>query len=258
MQLCKEKGLHTTFFLIDSSGAHPKFLESIIKEVIPETEIDSLTLVDTFGRLNPLGTKRFVEKAKEWSNLPIEIHVHNDFGLGLANSLAAVEAGAEVVHTNILGLGERSGGVATEEAAIALELIYGLDTGLHLSRLKEVTDIFKDISGVKMPGHKPVVGENSFAYEAGIAAMFSYRSLKEGYPLNVLPYLPEIVGGKFRIDLGKKAGRYNVMFHLDDKKLSATDDQIDNMVELIKAKSIGEKRKVTDDEFIEIYNTSTK
>jgi isopropylmalate/homocitrate/citramalate synthase len=251
----KEKGLHTTFFLIDSSGAQPDFLESIIKEVIRETDIDSLAVVDTFGRLNPKGTAEFVKKAKEWSNVPIEIHVHNDFGLGLANSLAAVEAGAEVVHTNVLGLGERSGGVATEEAALALELIYGIDTGINLNRLKEVAQIFKTVSGVDLPGHKPVIGENSFAYEAGIAAMFSYRSFKQGFPLNVLPYLPEIVGGKFRIDLGKKAGRFNVLWHLEKNNLDASEDQIKKMVEIIKSKALEKKRKISEDELNDIYHS---
>ena len=169
----KTKGLHTTFFLIDSSGADPDFLKSIVQAVVAETDIDSLTAVDTFGRLHPMGTERFVESLREWSSVPIEIHVHNDFGLGVANCLAAVKAGAEVVHTNMLGLGERSGGVPTEEMAVALEFLFGVDTGLNLEKLKDVAGVFQEVSGIAVPGHKPVVGKNAFAYEVGIATMFS-------------------------------------------------------------------------------------
>jgi methanogen homocitrate synthase len=173
----KSKGLHTTFFLIDSSGADPDFLESLVKSVISQTDVDSIVAVDTFGRLNPEGTKNFVKKMKEWSKVPVEIHVHNDFGLATANSLAAVEAGAETVHTNILGLGERSGGTATEEIAVALEFLYGIKTDLNLEKFFDVSQVVQEISGIVFPGHKPVVGKNSFSYEAGIAAMFSYRLL---------------------------------------------------------------------------------
>ncbi len=251
----KGKGLHTTFFLIDSSGADPSFLKSIIEEVVPRTDIDSLTAVDTFGRLNPMGTAAFVKKVREWSGVPVEIHVHNDFGLGLANSLSAVEAGAVAVHTNMLGLGERSGGVPTEEAAAALEYIYGLDTGVDLKKVKKTAQVFESVSGVKMTGHKPVVGANSFAYEAGIAAMFSYRLFKDDLPLNVMPYRPDLVGGEFRIDLGKKAGQYNVMWHLDRLSLAADEDQVRRMVDLIKAKSMEKRSAITENEFIDIYKT---
>jgi len=251
----KKKGLHTTFFLIDSSGADPDFLKSIVQEVVSQTEIDSLVAVDTFGRLNPRGTAAFVKKMKEWTGVPIEIHAHNDFGLGTANSLAAVEAGAEVVHTNMLGLGERSGGTATEEIAVALEFLYGMNTGINLKKLTEVAAVFQEVSGVKMPGHKPVVGKNSFSYEAGVAAMFSYRMHKKGLPLGTVPYLSELVGGEFRIVLGKKAGKYNVLWHLEHANREAPEEEaIREIVDRVKAKAIENRRMITDSEFDAIYN----
>jgi len=251
----KKKDLHTTFFMIDSSGADPDFLEGLVKEIVSQTEMDSLTAVDTFGRLHPRGTAAFVRKLKKWAGgIPIEIHVHNDFGLGTANSLAAVEAGAEIVHTNVLGLGERSGGTPTEEVAVALEFLYGIDTGINLKKLSEVAAVFQEVSGIKMPGHKPVVGKNSFSYEAGIAAMFSYRLFKEGLPLGTVPYLPELVGGEFGIVLGKKAGKYNVLWHLERTGREASEEAIREIVNRIKAKAIENRRMITEDEFDAIYN----
>jgi isopropylmalate/homocitrate/citramalate synthase len=249
----KNNGLHTTFFLIDSSGSEPEWLRSIVQETVKQTNIDSIAAVDTFGRLNPPATRLFVQSMKQWTNVPIEIHVHNDFGIATANSLAAVEAGAEVVHTSMLGLGERSGGPATEEIAIALKYLYGLDPGLNLGELVKVSRVFREVTGLAIPGHKPVVGENSFTYEAGIAAMFSYRLFKNNFRLGVLPYLPELVGNEFKIALGKKAGRYNVLWHLESHGLSANDDQIDKMVDSIKKKSLEKRGALTDKEFLDVF-----
>lgn len=177
----KSNGLHTTFFLIDSSGSEPEWLRPIVQETVSRADIDSIVAVDTFGRLNPAGTKLFVQRMKERVDIPVEIHDHNDFGLAVANSLAAVEAGAEVVHTTMLRIGERSGGAATEEIAVGLKFLYGLDPGLNLERLVETAKIIQEISGIPLPGHKPVVGENSFSYEAGGVSldMGSAREVRE-------------------------------------------------------------------------------
>jgi isopropylmalate/homocitrate/citramalate synthase len=191
---------------------------------------------------------------KEWVDVPVEIHVHNDFGLAAANSLAAVEAGAEVVHTNLLGLGERSGGAATEEIAVSLEFLYGLRTGINLKKLVKTAKLIQEISGIPIPGHKPVVGENSFSYEAGIPAMFSHRLFKNGFPLGVMPYMPEAVGNTFKIAVGKKSGQFNILWHLDKTGRSATDEQLVEMVTRIKEESILKRRALTDDEIDRIYD----
>jgi methanogen homocitrate synthase len=239
--------------MIDSSGAEPEFLQGLVRDVLAETDIDSLTAVDTFGRLTPAGTAAFVSALRAWSGVPIEIHVHNDFGLGTANSLAAIEAGAEVVHTNMLGLGERSGGVPTEEVAAALEFIYGVDTGIELERLRETARVFEESSGVHMPGHKAVIGANCFTYEVGIAAMFAHRLFKKEMPLGVVPYRPELVGGQFDLALGKKAGKYNVIWELEKMERSASEEQIREMVEHIKTRAIERKGPISREEFASIY-----
>jgi isopropylmalate/homocitrate/citramalate synthase len=248
----KTKGLHTTFFLIDSSGADPEFLKSLIQDVKSKTDIDSITAVDTFGRLNPAGMKRLVQSMKKWAKIPVEVHVHNDFGLATANTLAAVEAGAEVVHTNMLGLGERSGGAPTEEIAVGLKYLYGLDPGLHFKKLMETGKIFQEVSGITVPGHKPVVGDNSFSYEAGIAAMFSYRLFKKGFPLGVVPFRAEEVGNEFKIAIGKKAGKYNVIWHLEKNGKTASEEQIERIVSKIKSESLRKKRALSNEEFLKI------
>jgi len=254
----KSKGLHTTFFLIDSSGSEPEWLKPIVEETVSRADIDSIVAVDTFGRLNPAGTKLFVQRMKEWVDLPLEIHVHNDFGLAAANTLAAVEAGAEVVHTNLLGIGERSGGAATEEVAVGLKYLYGLDPGLNLSKLTETAGLLRQISGIPLPGHKPVVGENSFSYEAGIPAMFSHRLFKNNFRLGVMPIMPEAVGNEFKIAIGKKSGQYNVVWHLEKTGRSANEDQLKEMVNRIKDESIRKRRALTYEEVDRIYDEACR
>jgi len=117
-----------------------------------------------------------------------------------------------------------------------------------------VAAVFQEVSGIKMPGHKPVVGKNSFSYEAGIAAMFSYRLFKDGLPLGTVPYLPELVGGEFGIVLGKKAGKYNVLWHMERTGQKASEEDIREIVSQIKAKAIENQRAITDAEFDAIYN----
>ena len=251
----KKHGLHTTFFLIDSSGSEPEWLRPIVQETVSQADIDSIAAVDTFGRLNPGGTRLFVQRMKEWvGDIPVEVHVHNDFGLAVANSLAAVEAGAEVVHTNILGIGERSGGAATEEIAIGLKYLYGLDPRLNLEKLVETANVFKEISGIPFPGHKPVVGDNSFTYEAGIPAMFSDRLFKDNFPLGVMPIMPEVVGNEFKIAIGKKSGQYNIQWHLEKTGRSATEDQLRDIVDKVKEKAMEKRWTLTDEEVDKIVD----
>jgi isopropylmalate/homocitrate/citramalate synthase len=254
----KTNGLHTTFFMIDSSGADPEFLKSLIQSVTSKADIDSITAVDTFGRLNPTGMKKLIQSMKKWAKVPVEVHVHNDFGLATANTLAAVEAGAEVVHTSMLGLGERSGGTPTEEIAVGLKFLYGLDPGLHFKKLMETGKIFQKVSGITMPGHKPVVGDNSFSYEAGVAAMFAYRLFEKNFPLGVMPYRAEEVGNEFKIVIGKKSGKYSVIWHLEKNEKNASEEQIERIVSKIKTESIGKKRGLSHEEFIKIVEEICK
>jgi methanogen homocitrate synthase len=165
-----------------------------------------------------------------------------------------VEAGAETVHTNILGLGERSGGTATEEIAVALEFLYDIRTNLNLEKFFEVSQVVQEISGIVFPGHKPVVGRNSFSYEAGIAAMFSYRLFNKDFPLGVIPYLADKVGNKFNIALGKKSGKYNVLWHLENREKNLKDEYLQDIVDKIKIKSINKKSALTIEEFNEILD----
>ena len=177
----------------------------------------------------------------------------DDFSLAAANSLVAVEAGAEVVHQSP-GHWRAFRRDATEEVAIALKYTYALDPGLCLVKMMETTGIIQEISGIVLPGHKPVVGENYFSYEAGISAMFSRRVFKNAFPLGVMPYMPETVEHTYRIAIEKKSGQYNLFWHLDKTGRSADEDQLWEMVDRVKQESTRKRRALNEAEVEKIYD----
>jgi len=257
----KSHGLQVSFFCIDSTRAQPDFLRKLCTEVVNEGKADALIIVDTFGVVNPIGFQYLIKKVRGWVKVPIEVHVHNDLGLATANSVAGVTAGAQVVHTNVNGLGERSGGASLEETLMVLRLLYGVELGVNYSKLVELSKLAEDISGVKNSPMKPVVGTNSFSYEAGIAVMFMYRFAKEGGAQAMqggLPYLPEFVGNEFKVVLGKKSGSYSITWELEKLGLTATDAETREILKIVKEEALKTKKAVSSQRFREIAETMLK
>jgi methanogen homocitrate synthase len=248
----KAHGLRTTFFAVDSARADPKFLRTLYTSAIGQSHVDSVAVVDTFGVTSPDGFAQLVRAVKKYVRVPIEVHCHNDFGLGTANAIAGLSAGASVAHTNVNGIGERAGGASTEEVAVALRILYGKDLGFNFGKLYELSQFVQKVSGVPVSPQKPVVGDTAFGYEAGIAAMFSYRfahakSLRYG-----LPYLPELVGNKFSITLGKKSGSMSIRWRLEELHYEASDEQVDRILARVKETGVRLRRGLTDAEFVSI------
>jgi isopropylmalate/homocitrate/citramalate synthase len=123
------------------------------------------------------------------TGLPIGVHCHNDFGLVVANTVAGVLAGAQLVDVAVNGLGDRAGNAPLEEVAAALELLYGLDTSIDLSRLTELSQTFALASGRALPPNKPVTGPGVFAHvlPTHVAAIEADRR-------SIQPFEPELVG----------------------------------------------------------------
>ena len=250
-----EQGLHVSFFCIDSSRADPESLVNILEKVSTEGHADSLNVVDTFGALSPEGTRSLVRLVKDHFDLPVEAHVHNDFGLGVANTLAALTAGAEVVHTTVTGLGERSGNANFEEVATALRALYGKDLDLDYGRFTEVAERTAAASGVPLHESKPIVGRNEFGVEAGIIAAWWNRLREKDMPLAMFPYHWDLVGqDEPRIVIGKMSGLATIQYWCDRLGLEIPpEDEQEEILMAIKETSIGEKRALDLDEFVTLY-----
>lgn len=248
----KDHGLHTTYFAVDSTRADPSFLRRMYSAVVKQSHVDSVVVVDTFGITSPPGMGELVRTVKKWVRVPIEVHCHNDFSFGTANAIAGLAAGASVAHTNVNGIGERAGGASTEEVAVALRILYNKDLGFKYEKFYELSKLVEQASGVPVSPQKPVVGETAFGYEAGIAVMFCHN-LKNANALQYgLSYLPEFVGNKFHVAIGKKSGAHSIRWRLEDLGMKASDGQVDKILAEVKQESIQKKRGLTDDEFMSI------
>ena len=253
-QYAKSHGLYTTYFAVDSTRADPRFLKELYTTAVKESHVDSIAVVDTFGVASPQGVAEMVRTARKWVDVPIEVHCHNDFGLGTANALAGLAAGASVAHTNVNGLGERAGGASTEEVAIALRVLYGKDLGFKYDKIYDLSKLVQEISGVRVSPQKPVVGDTAFGYEAGIAVMFCYRYKHAKMMKYALPYMPEIVGNKFSIDVGKKSGAFSIRWRLEEMGYEATDEQVEAILARVKQRAFEKKWALSHEEFAAIYD----
>ncbi len=157
------------------------------------------------------------------------MHIHNDFGMATALSLAAVEEGVAVVNTTFTGLGERAGNTPIEEVVFALELLYGIDTGIAKEKIFETSQRVEELSGLPIGITKPIVGYNAFTHESGIHT--------DGVIKNTLTYEPiqvESVGRKRRFVFGKHTGTRAVAARLEEHGIDATKDQLLDIANRIK------------------------
>ena len=125
-QCAKEHGLYTVFFTVDGTRTEMDTYFNLVTRVAKEGHMDSLAVVDTLGVLAPHSCSYLIKKIKSVIDKPLEVHFHDDFGLGAANTLMALTAGADVAHTTITGIGERAGNAAYEDVALALLTMYGV------------------------------------------------------------------------------------------------------------------------------------
>ena len=249
----KELGLFVTFFPADSSRASLDFLMDTVGAIVDGGgHMDSLALVDTFGCFSPEGAAYTVRKLKERFTQPIEVHFHDDFGLGIASTIAGLAAGAEVAHVTVNGIGERAGSVPLEPLALSLLTLYGYDTGIKLDHLLPLSRFVEEVSRFPVAPTRPVVGSKIFGWETGMPSSL-WVNCKDAQPLAMLPYHWTMTGQvEPMLYLGKKSGKDNVKTWLDRNNIEMEIDQQKELLQLVKAKSLETKSDLTNDEFLEL------
>src|SRR5690554_4248621 len=196
----KERGLHTVFFPYDTTRAREEDLDNLLDAVMNDSPPDTIGVVDTMGCALPEAIKYLVRKVRNKTQLPVEIHTHNDFGMGVATELAAVEAGASVVHSCVNGLGERTGNAAMEELVLALEVLYGYKMNYDLKKFPALFELVSSISNIELAPNKPVSGSRNFTRESGIGVDLVLEK-----PLAMFGTHPSLTGRTGEIVLGKKS-----------------------------------------------------
>lgn len=240
----KEQGLAVYLFMIDSTRAHEEFLEELVRTVVATGCVDRLSMVDTNGCASPEGMGRLVQKARSWVDVPIEVHCHNDFGLGVANSISGLMHGASSVSTTLSALGQRAGNTSLEELVMALTCLYGANTGIDVEKLYETSCLVREWSGWHFPPNSPVVGENLFTWEAGIPTAALMKN-----PFTVEPLQPELFGRKHDVVVGKKSGKANLLWKARELGLELHEDQLPALLDAVKEQATRQQRPLTDEEF---------
>jgi len=230
----------------DTLRADLDFVKDVYKAVL-DAGADRIAIADTSGGAMPAAVRYFVGEIVDSLGAPVQVHFHDDFGLALANTLAAVEAGAQVIDVSINGLGERAGNASLDEVVTALKLFYGVDLGIKLELVKPLCDFYAELSGVPIYPYKALVGENAFAHKLDqhVRGILENPSVYETIP-------PELVGNRRRIPIGKYTGKYALQYKLREMGLSATEEQMERIKEDVEAEAIRKRAALTDEQLAAI------
>ena len=211
-----------------------------------EAGADRISVADTTGHMTPSTMFRFITQLRDAvPGAAVGVHCHNDLGMAVANSFAAVEAGASVVDVTVNGLGERTGIAPLADMAVALRLKLGAGEGWRLPLLPELSELVEGASRIPVWKQAPIVGANAFTHNAGlhVAAVLLNPNHYESIPA-------DLVGRTRRLVVDKMAGRPTVKHRLDALGLDAGDDMVDAVLSYVKRRGIND---ASDDDLRRIH-----
>lgn len=248
IEYAKDHGLFVAFSAEDATRTDLDYLKRIYKKA-EDFGADRVHIADTVGSISPQGMDFLVKELKKNLNIDIAMHCHNDFGMALSNSISGLLAGGSAVSTTINGIGERAGNTSLEELIMALRIIYSIDLGFKIKHIQELSKTVEKYTKLPVHNNKPIVGRNIFRHESGIHVDAVIEE-----PLTYEPFLPEMVGQKRQLVLGKHSGCRAVKAKLDQCGVEVTKDELCKIVEEVK-KNREEGTYIDDEVFNHIVKT---
>jgi isopropylmalate/homocitrate/citramalate synthase len=246
IEYAKSHGLFVVFFPYDTTRSDFESISKMMKAG-ESAHADRLAVVDTMGASSPDGFADLVSKVRKIVKVPLEVHCHNSLGFGTANTIAGLGAGAKTAHVAVNGIGEGAGNVALEEVVVSLKIAYGIDVGIDIPKLYEASQVVEKYSKIPVPVNKPIFGKNLFRREGGIAVERYYKLPNLARELELFD--SEWFGRKTEIVLGKKSGKYSILLALKDRGLTASEEQVKDLLDAVKKRSIETKGPVSPEEF---------
>lgn len=243
----KDHGLFVAFSAEDATRTQIDELIKVYK-MAEEHKADRIHVADTTGSINPEAMKYLVSKLHEHINIEIALHCHNDFGMAVPNCIAGLQVGASAISTTVNGIGERAGNTSLEELIMTLKLLYNKDLDYKTEIIHELSQIVSKYSNIPVAYNKPIVGNNIFRHESGIHVDAIVKN-----PLAYEPFLPEMIGTKRQIVLGKHSGKAAVAEKLDTLNIQVDDTKLLEIVNCVKE----EREKgydITNEKFNEILS----
>lgn len=219
----------------------------------------TINLPDTVGYALPAEIRQMIrtvrERVPDIEGKTLSVHCHNDLGLAVANTLAAVEEGARQVECTVNGIGERAGNAALEEVVMALHVRSrntGVRTGIRTDRIYPTSRLLSHITGIHPQPNKAIVGKNAFAHEAGI---HQDGMLKERATYEIME--PRTVGvPRSTLVLGKHSGRHALQVRLRDLGYDPGTEDLDRAYRLFKLLA-AQKREILDEDLLAILHHGT-
>jgi len=212
IQYMKRQQVRVVPWMVDSMRS-PVDTACLFFKAMADAGADGVYVVDSRGNSAPLATRTFIRRVRDAVGSKCDVYVqhHNDLGVATANAMAAVEGGANWIDASVIGIGDRGGCVALEEAAALFEM-YGIATGIKLEKLYELCLYVQKAYGIKLPPWKPIVGEN-WNKEEGVGHQEGSADAE-----STIGIAPRVVGREFENVIGGKIlfGRERSSAHTDD------------------------------------------
>jgi len=253
MEFCTREGVPASFVTEDTTRADPDTLRALFTTAI-DAGAQRLILCDTCGHAQPSGVTKLITWTKALIaelgvDVGIDWHGHRDRGLGLINSIVAIEAGATRIHGTAMGVGERTGNTEMDLLLVNLQLSGWIDR--DLTRLGEYVRKAGEFIGIPVPPNYPVFGKDAFETSTGVHAAAVIKAFKKGdhwLANRVYSGVPaDLFGLQQVIAVGPMSGRSNVAWVLEHHEIEPTDDRIQRVLEKAKATP----RQLTDAEVLE-------
>jgi len=254
----KEHCSDVEFSPMDATRTVPEYLYRMLEEVI-KAGATTVNIADTVGYAIPSDFTRLIKdimaNVPGIENVNVSVHCHNDLGLSVSNSLAAIEAGVQQVEGCINGIGERAGNASLEEIIMALDTrhdLFGVDIGIDTTQLYPASRMVSRITGMAVQANKAVVGENAFRHASGI---HQDGVLKNRSTYEVMQ--PERVGvpGNSMV-LGKLSGRAGLQSRLESLGYTLDRDDLNKVFESFK--ELADKKREVSDRDLEILMDEEK
>ena len=234
VEYARSYGMEVQFSCEDATRTELDYMIEVYKAVV-DAGACAINVPDTVGVIVPRGMRYLIGELAKEIKVPISVHCHNDMGQAVANTLAAIEAGATIAQVTVNGIGERTGNAALEEVAVNLFANYGIDT-VDLTKIGPTSRLVEHLTGFPLAFNKAIVGKNSFSHESGIhvhgvmSNAFTYE-----------PFKPEMVGVSRRIVIGKHSGAHSVHTRLEELGIDVPDEAMPELMEAIKEAAVGDK-----------------
>lgn len=226
---CKEQSMYVRFSCEDATRASMERL-ILFYNTAYNCGADYASVPDTCGIGTPETISKLIKDLKRNLKMPISIHCHNDLGLGLANTIAAVREGANEVQLTVNGMGERTGNTSFEEFVMAMKIGYHVNLPIKSERIMELSKLVERLSGEKISNNKPIVGNNAFCHESGLHVAALLKN-----PKTYEPFPPSLVGAEHTIAFGKHSGKGNIDFLLRKYDVKMPDAEKNKIVSYVKS-----------------------